>query len=126
MLFLIGSEKESDKSYLEQLLNSFQVKDSVTIVYEKQLVDYLPNCEFLLRTNNEDGYGVSLQEALDLRVPAIATDVCIRPKGTILFRRGDIDDLLLKVERINDLWDENSIDTPCYHEQLLELYKDNL
>jgi glycosyltransferase involved in cell wall biosynthesis len=123
MLFLIGTEIESDKEYLSYLLQKYEVKNSVTLIYESQLTDYLNNCRFLLRTNNSDGYGVSLQEALDLGVPAVASNVCIRPKGTILFEKGNIDDLLEKVENIDKYWDENAVESPNYHLQLIEIYK---
>ncbi len=123
MLFLIGTEKESDKDYLHDLLARFEVIDSVTIIYEHPLTDYLGNCRFLLRTNNTDGYGVSLQEAMDLGIPAIASDVCIRPKGTILFKKGNLEDLHEKVENVNKYWIESEVETPDYHIQLIDLYK---
>ncbi|MFM9839140.1 MAG: glycosyltransferase [Cyclobacteriaceae bacterium] len=123
MLFLIGTEKESDMNYLHDLLTRFEVTDSITIIYEHPLTDYLENCRFLLRTNNSDGYGVSLQEAMDLRVPAIASDVCIRPKGTILFKKGNLDDLFEKVQNVSKYWIESEVETPDYHIQLIDLYK---
>lgn len=126
MLFLIGSKQESSAEYLRTLINQYELQDSVFVYYEKQLVDYLPNCKFILRTNNEDGYGVSLQEALDLNVPAIATDVCERPKGTIIFKKGDIDDLLSKVSNIEVNWDSSLVEKTDYHEVLLRIYKDIL
>lgn len=126
MLFLIGSKNESDSVYLEDLIEQFSVRNSVSVLYEKQLVDYLPNCKFLLRTNNEDGFGVSLQESLDLRIPAIASDVCSRPKGTILFRKGDLADLTDKVLNVKKYWMENLVERPRYHEELISIYKYNL
>lgn len=126
MLFLIGSKNESDQEYLNQLINEYGVGDSIIVLFEHQLVDYLPGSKFLLRTNNEDGYGVSIQEALDLRVPAIASDVCVRPKGTILFKKNDLQDLVTKVSNINSLWNEKIIESPEYHIQLIEIYKRNL
>lgn len=126
MLFLIGSKAESDQEYLNSLIKRFSVDDSVTVLYEKQLIDYLPNCKFLLRTNNEDGYGVSLQEALDLRIPAIASAVCVRPKGTILFKKGDLADLTEKTLNIKKYWQEDVIESPLYYEELINIYKSNL
>ena len=126
MLFLVGSKQGSDMEYLFFLIDKYQVSDSLTIIFEKQLTDYLSNCKFLVRTNNEDGYGVSLQEALDLRIPAIASDVCVRPKGTILFEKGNIDDLCEKVDNIEKYWMEDEIVAPNYHTQLLEIYKKTL
>lgn len=126
MLFLIGTEAESDKKYLSFLLDKYKITNSVKVIYEGYLVNYIENCKFLIRTNNIDGYGVSLQESIDLKVPAIASDVCIRPKGTILFKKGSIEDLYDKVMNINKFWNESAREVTDYHIQLLELYKKHL
>jgi glycosyltransferase involved in cell wall biosynthesis len=56
----------------------------------------------LVRPTNSDSYGVSVAEALDLGVPAIASDVCRRPPGTVLFRSRDLQDLLEKTRGVLD------------------------
>ncbi len=53
-----------------------------------------------LRPTNTDGDANSLREALFFRVPSVASDVCPRPEGTILFRNRDISDLTAKVEEL--------------------------
>jgi glycosyltransferase involved in cell wall biosynthesis len=126
MMLLIGTEKESDKDYLKDMLNNYGIADSVMVVYEAQLVSYLNNCKFLLRVNKVDGYGISLQEALDLGIPAIASDVCIRPKGCILFKNKDIVDLMDKVNNLDNYWNRSEVGSPEYHLQLIELYKTHL
>lgn len=126
MLLLIGTEKESDKDYLNNMLKNYEISDSVLVIYEAELVSYLNNCKFLLRANKVDGYGVSLQEALDLGIPAVASDVCIRPKGCILFRNNDIADLMDKVNNLVRYWDQSKVGSPDYHLQLIELYKKHL
>ncbi len=123
MLFLIGSEQESDKDYLSFLINKYGIADSITVFYEKNLVDYLNNCKFFLRTNNIDGYGVSIQEAIDLKVPAIASDVCVRPEGAILFKKNNLEDILEKVNNISKYWNESEVSDSEYHLQLMEMYK---
>lgn len=123
MLFLIGTEAQSDKEYAARLVDKFQLSDSITIIYEKRLTDYLMNCKFLLRTNIVDGYGVSLQEAIDLKIPAIASDVCTRPKGTILFKNDNFEDLLEKVRNLEQYWNPLEGEKPTFHLELLQLYK---
>lgn len=125
MLFLIGSEEHSDKKYLESQLRKYNISDDVLILYNKNLIDYLQNGEFLLRANSVDGYGVSLQEALDIGVPAIASDVCERPKGTLLFADNDLDDLTEKINSINRLSDKlfSERENLTYHLELLKIYE---
>ena len=58
--------------------------------------EYWPIVErssLLVRPTNTDSYGVSVAEALDLGVPALASDVCRRAPGTVLFRNRDDDHL---------------------------------
>ncbi len=129
MLFLVGNYNISDAEYLEKLISEYDLHNHVEVFWEKNLVDYVQNCSFLLKTNKVDGYGVALQEAMDLGVPAIATDVCIRPKGTIIFKNDDIEDLTKKVEHtvsqpLNDaLKDREDLQ---YHLELIRIYKNLL
>lgn len=128
MLFLLGNKEISDTNFLNHLINKFDLSNEIILLYNESLVDYVQNCEFLLRTNAVDGYGVSLQEAMDLGVPAIASDVCERPKGTLLFKNKDLTDLSEKIESIDKLrkkllCEKESLD---YHTRLLEIYKTNL
>lgn len=126
MLFMVGSKSDSDIKYLQKLIHKYKISNNVTIIYNQSLVSYLNNCEFLLRTNLSDGYGVSIQEALDLGVPAVASDVCERPKGTVVFKNNNIEDLSSKIKYIentpliNILQKKESLD---YHLQLIQIYK---
>ncbi len=129
MILMIGSEGISDLDYLRKLINEYSIENDVEIIFDKNLVDYLQNGSFLLKTNKVDGYGVALQEAMDLGIPAIATDVCIRPKGTVLFKDNDINDL---TNKINDTLNKPTQDILKdkedlkYHLKLIEIYKQSL
>lgn len=129
MLFMVGNKLDSDEKYLQELLIEYDIGNSVKILFDKNLVSYVNNCDFLLRPNLSDGYGVSLQEAMDLGVPAIASDVCERPKGTIVFKNNDIEDLSSKIESMNNiplkdiLREKVDLD---YHLQLVEIYKTSI
>lgn len=129
MLFMIGNKSSSDEQYLKKMIKTYQIEEHIIVMYDKNLTDYLNNCEFLLRPNLSDGYGVSIQEALDLGVPAIASDVCERPSGTILFKNNDYEDLLLKINILENtprnliLSKKKSL---SYHYQLINIYKELL
>ncbi|SHI94513.1 glycosyltransferase [Aquimarina spongiae] len=125
MLFMIGSQSDSDVEYLEELMQKYDVTENIEVVFNENLVDYVKNCKFLLRPNLSDGYGVSIQEAMDLGIPAIASDVCERPKGTILFKSDDIEDLSKSVSYVmNTSKDKilNKKENLIYHNQLIDMY----
>src|SRR5690606_10060978 len=86
MLFMIGNERDSDKELLKNMIEKYSVKNDIEVIYNENLIDYIKQCKFLLRPNLSDGYGVSIQEAMDLGVPAVASDVCERPMGAVLFK----------------------------------------
>lgn len=126
MLFLVGNKDISDIDYLNKLISEYDLANDVEILFGKNLITYVQNCSFLLKTNKVDGYGVALQEAMDLGVPAIASDVCVRPKGTVLFKDNDIDDLSQKVNAtlarsIDDILAEK--EELGYHLELINIYK---
>ena len=126
MLFLIGNKDISDKEYLDNLISEYELENDIEILFGKNLVDYVENCTFLLKTNKVDGYGVALQEAMDLGVPAIASDVCVRPKGTILFNDNDIEDLTKKINHtmsspVDSILKEK--EELKYHLELIDIYK---
>ena len=52
----------------------------------------------IVRPTSSDGDSVSVREALTLGVPCVATDVAVRPPGTIVARAGNAADLAEKLE----------------------------
>jgi glycosyltransferase involved in cell wall biosynthesis len=128
MTFMLN-KTSSDLDYLQDLIHKYGLQKHIDLIYDQEIIDYLPNFKFLVRTNNSDGYGVSLQEALDLGVPAIGSDTCLRPKGTVLFKTGDIADLTQKINMVVNNDKEKFMQQKedlTYHHKLIETYKDLL
>ncbi len=69
---------------------------------QKELWPIFKKASLMIRPTNTDGYGVSIAEALYFGCPAIASDVCDRPEGTILFKNRNLDDLYDKTKRVLD------------------------
>mgnify|MGYP001154533439 CR=1 FL=1 len=67
------------------------------------LCPILQRSDLFVRPTNTDGDALSVREALYLRVPALASDVVPRPRGTRLFRTRDAADLR---RRADDLYTE--------------------
>lgn len=85
-------------------------------------------CDLFIRPTNTDGYGVSIAEAIFLQKPAIASDVCKRPEGTVLFENRNIDDLFSKTIDIIDNYEKHkekieNIEFEDNAEKILEVYK---
>lgn len=126
MIFMIGSKSASDLNYLKKLISDYDLSEDIEIVFDQNIVDYIQNCKFILRTNIADAYGISLQEAMDLGVPAIGSNVCLRPEGTVLFENNDLMDLTRKInevvskDKIEFLKNKKELN---YHLDLINLYK---
>lgn len=56
--------------------------------------------DLFIRPTRTDCNAISVMEALYLGVPVLASDVCARPKGVILFKSGDAQDLYEKMKQV--------------------------
>ena len=55
------------------------------VLYGRLLVAELRSGDIFLRLNREDAYGVSVEEALAMGIPAVASSVCQRAKGATVY-----------------------------------------
>lgn len=107
---------------LQNNIMIFEVKDT-------EFYPILKKSKLFLRPTNTDGYGVSIAEALYYKVPSIASDVCSRPEGTIIFKSRDIDNLYIKTVDVienYDIYKEKikNIKQPNNGEKVLDIYKE--
>lgn len=136
LIALLGTnmENDSEKSYHENLknkINEYNLQSDIMLfeVIDTEFYPILKNSKLFLRPTNTDGYGVSIGEALYYKVPSIASNVCNRPEGTIIFKSRDINDLYIKtidvIEKY-DLYKEKikDIRQPNNGEKLLDIYKE--
>jgi glycosyltransferase involved in cell wall biosynthesis len=84
--------------------------------------------DVFVRPTNTDGDAVSLREALYFKVPSIASDVVLRPEGTVLFKNRDVDDLILKMRDILGKYDWYQkklevLKTEDNFEKIMEIYQ---
>lgn len=90
----------TDMAYIVKIrdrIKELLIEDSFLIVSENmEFWPILGKSHLFLRPTCTDSYGVSIAEALTLRIPSVASDVCIRPEGTILFQNRNSEDLYLK------------------------------
>lgn len=67
------------------------------ITDQKEIWPLFKDVNVFIRPTNEDGYGISIDEALHFNCPAIASNVCKRNPEAIIFKNRNIEDLLTKV-----------------------------
>lgn len=126
MLFLVGSREESDIGYLENIIRENKLQASIKLIFNTEIINLVHNCDFTLRTNIHDGYGVSLQESMDLGVPAIASNVCTRPEGTVIFESENLESLMHAYRYVISNEKEFILEkkkTLTYHLELINTYQ---
>jgi len=67
-----------------------------------QLYPVLMKSDIFVRPTAIDSYGISVAEAIHFKVPAIASDVCLRPEGTVIFKSRDIAEF---IDRVRTVWE---------------------
>ena len=103
---------------------------NLEIIYGKNLVNELSESDVFLRLNRVDAYGVSIVEAMCLRIPCLVTNVCSRPSGAIVFSNYDL--LFAKLSeviecnRADRLKYLDGFELPLHHEKLINIYKDQV
>jgi len=88
-------------SKMKQRIAEKGIEDNFLLVTQPyQFYPILMKSHVFIRPTNTDGDATSLREALFFKVPSVASDVCPRPEGTILFKNREINDLTQKVKEL--------------------------
>lgn len=74
--------------------------DDRFMIYNKNIsmVSLFRYVDIFVRPTSTDSFGVSVAEAISCGIPAIASDVCKRADGAIVFKTRDLDDLIRKIK----------------------------
>jgi len=67
---------------------------------QRELWPLFKKVKLMIRPTNTDGYSISIMEAAYFDCPTIASDVCVRPSETIIFKNRDVHDLYIKVSEV--------------------------
>jgi len=67
-------------------------------VSHEKCISVMSRCDVFVRPTFADGDANSVREALSLGIRVVASDIVNRPPETVLFRTGDVDDLVAKIE----------------------------
>lgn len=93
-----------DEQYYQVLMKRIQtyvLHDAIFIMHgQKELWPLLKYATIFVRPTLSDGCSVSIAEALYLGTRTVASDVCKRPTGTVLYKAGDIIDFTEKIKQV--------------------------
>ncbi|PET70545.1 glycosyltransferase [Priestia megaterium] len=118
LVAVLGVEEQSEKereyyNKLKKIIKNYSLENNIYLyeVKNTELYPLLRRSQLFIRPTNTDSYGVSIAEAIYAGIPAIASNVCERPTGTILFPSRNQEKLYLQVNKVfnNYLY---------YHEQV--------
>ncbi len=77
---------------IEQRMSGLGLQDNFHFITgQRELWPIFRVADLLVRPTSNDGYGISVAEALYFQSGALASDVTVRPPGTRLFRSRDVD-----------------------------------
>lgn len=106
-IVLLGKKSmdSSEKSYykeLKQRIEDNKLQERIMICEAEQFdfISILRKSSLYIRPNNTDGFSLSNSESLYVGTPVIASDVCRRTKGTVLFKSRDQQDFEKKVQKV--------------------------
>jgi glycosyltransferase involved in cell wall biosynthesis len=93
-------ETPEHKNYFEKIKRDIRIlgleNNFYFLVSEQEFWPFIKKSDLFVRPTLSDSFGISIQEAISLGVPAIASNVCKRPDGTILFTTHFWVDVFLK------------------------------
>ncbi len=128
-LYFLFCVAKADKKYLEESQKRIQdlgLNRRFLLFYgEVNLVSILKLVDIFVRPTFTDSYGISVEEALAMGVISLASDVCTRADGTLLFRNRDIDDFCEKIFEASSMIHFNKKENQKYKDiinQYLEIY----
>lgn len=86
------------KKYTTIIEQENLTKTLTLLNYPLSFVNLILASDLVVRPTNTDGDALTIREALFFNKPVIASDVVDRPKGTILFKNRDVNDLYTKIK----------------------------
>jgi glycosyltransferase involved in cell wall biosynthesis len=124
-----------DGQYFQEMMRSIAARGiAENFLFHTQPGQFYPvlmESDIFVRPTAADSYGVSVAEAIYFRVPAVASDVCDRPEGTVLFKNRDAADFIACVRAIWENYDDykakiESLAMPSPLDEILKIYRDTV
>ena len=101
IIFIVADSKDEAglfKKYTEIIKTENLEKEISLLPKPISFVKLMQQSDVVIRATASDGDALTVREALFLNKPIIASDVTLRPEGTILFENRNSDDLFRKIK----------------------------
>jgi len=98
-IFVLADEQRNEKyiNTMKELSSKLYIENNFYFLTgQKEMWPLFKESDLMVRPTYSDGYGISIAEALYFNSHAIASKVCDRPEGTILFENRNVEDLYEK------------------------------
>ena len=98
-IFALANEKRYPDyfKFIKDKIKMLRIEDNFHFMTgQKELWPIFKLSDLMIRPTCIDAFGISIAEALYFQCPAIASDVCKRENGTIIFHNRDLKDLYEK------------------------------
>jgi glycosyltransferase involved in cell wall biosynthesis len=100
--FVVVMTRYGNSAYeeeLERVIEEEGLSGHVLVARDiPSFVALLARSDAFLRSTLVDGDSMSVREALSLGLPTVASDTPFRPEGVILYRKGEVPDMIVKLE----------------------------
>jgi len=99
---IIALSTVGDQQYFDVLQKRIEVEPSIFLLLrcQAELWPLFKKADVMVRPTMSDGASVSLAEAVHLGVPTVASNVCTRAPGTVLFEASNKQDFVRKVYKV--------------------------
>jgi len=91
-------ETESHKKYFEKIkkeIKKFNLENNFYfLTSDQEFWPIIKKSDLFVRPTLSDSFGISVHEAITFGVPTIASDVCTRPEGAILFKKENLEQFI--------------------------------
>jgi len=102
-VFALANESVNEQyfSFIVESLQEKEISDNLFFLTgQQELWPIFKRADLMVRPTSTDGFGISVAEALYFGCSAVASDVCERADGTIIFESRNMDDFSQKVTSV--------------------------
>lgn len=123
-ILVLVDPSDTTKKFVDGLVKDkeFGTNKILHIAKNIDFVSLVKKSDITIRATRTDGDSLSVRESLYFNVPIIASDVTVRPEGTITFKSDDSVDLENKILKVLENKQEFEYEHINYGQKVLDLY----